>query len=76
MFVRGTKASTVVDADEIIVLDDGRIVERGTHAALLEQDGTYAAMWWRQQDSQEVELAESADSAMTGAGPSFSGAGE
>jgi ATP-binding cassette subfamily B protein len=37
--------STVVDADEILVLEDGRIVERGNHAALLAEDGRYAAMW-------------------------------
>ena len=37
--------STVVDADEILVLDRGRIVERGRHAALLAEDGRYAAMW-------------------------------
>jgi ATP-binding cassette subfamily B protein len=39
------RLSTVVDADEIIVLEDGRIVERGNHAALLIGDGRYAAMW-------------------------------
>ena len=43
------RLSTVVDADEIIVLDDGVIVERGTHPALLARGGTYAAMWERQQ---------------------------
>ena len=36
------RLSTVVDADEILVLDRGRIVERGTHAALLRKDGLYA----------------------------------
>lgn len=39
------RLSTVVDAYEILVLDDGRIVERGNHAALLDADGRYAAMW-------------------------------
>jgi ATP-binding cassette subfamily B protein len=34
-----------MDADQILVLDQGRIVERGTHRALLEEDGAYAQMW-------------------------------
>lgn len=43
------RLSTVVNADEIIVLDDGVIVERGRHAELLEQNGMYADLWQRQQ---------------------------
>ncbi len=39
------RLSTVVDADEIIVLVDGRIAERGSHAALLAAHGVYAGMW-------------------------------
>jgi ATP-binding cassette subfamily B protein len=42
------RLSTVVDADEIIVLEQGRIVERGRHADLVRSDGLYAAMWARQ----------------------------
>lgn len=42
--------STIVHADGIAVLDEGRIVERGRHDALLSQDGVYAAMWRRQQE--------------------------
>ena len=43
------RLSTVVDADEIVVMDEGCVVERGTHAALLRADGRYAAMWRLQQ---------------------------
>jgi ATP-binding cassette subfamily B protein len=45
------RLSTVVDADEILVLDQGRIVERGRHADLLALEGNYAAMWARQQEA-------------------------
>jgi ATP-binding cassette subfamily B protein len=54
------RLSTVVDADEILVLDDGVIVERGTHQALLARGGTYAAMWERQQRATD-ELADVAE---------------
>ncbi|MSP02166.1 MAG: ABC transporter ATP-binding protein/permease [Acetobacteraceae bacterium] len=48
------RLSTVIDADEIIVLHDGRIEERGTHAALLARDGLYARMWTMQADEAPV----------------------
>ncbi|AEB83059.1 ABCB family ABC transporter ATP-binding protein/permease [Alicycliphilus denitrificans] len=47
------RLSTVVDAHEIVVMEAGRIVERGTHAALLAQGGRYASMWALQQNSSE-----------------------
>lgn len=49
------RLSTVVNADEIIVLDKGLIAERGTHDGLLAQEGIYAALWNRQR---EVAVAE------------------
>lgn len=45
------RLSTVVHADEIIVLDHGTIVERGTHRSLLEQNNRYAALWRAQQSA-------------------------
>jgi ATP-binding cassette subfamily B protein len=45
------RLSTVVDAHEILVMDNGRIVERGTHQALLQQQGRYADMWALQQSN-------------------------
>jgi ATP-binding cassette, subfamily B, heavy metal transporter len=45
------RLSTVVDAHEILVLDAGRIIERGTHAQLLAMGTRYAAMWALQQSS-------------------------
>jgi len=50
------RLSTVVDAHEILVMDAGRIVERGTHAALLAAGGRYAAMWALQQSGEGSEI--------------------
>jgi len=49
------RLSTVVNADEIIVLDDGLIVERGTHDQLILHNGLYASMWNRQRVAAEAE---------------------
>ncbi|THF56749.1 ABCB family ABC transporter ATP-binding protein/permease [Ollibium composti] len=49
------RLSTVISADEIIVLKDGVIAERGTHAALLREHGLYASMWDRQREATEAE---------------------
>ena len=49
------RLSTVVDADEIIVLKGGEIAERGTHAALLDMGGLYASMWNRQREATQAE---------------------
>ncbi len=46
------RLSTVVDAHEILVMDAGRIIERGSHAQLLAANGRYAAMWALQQSSE------------------------
>ena len=51
------RLSTVADAEQILVLDHGRIVERGTHQALLAANGLYAQMWERQQARRDEELA-------------------
>ncbi|WP_455273441.1 ABCB family ABC transporter ATP-binding protein/permease [Rhizobium herbae] len=49
------RLSTVIHADEIIVLKDGGIAERGTHGELIDRDGLYASMWNRQREATQAE---------------------
>jgi ATP-binding cassette subfamily B protein len=51
------RLSTVVHADQIVVLDAGRVAERGSHAELLRHGGLYAAMWARQASERDEALA-------------------
>jgi ABC-type transport system involved in Fe-S cluster assembly fused permease/ATPase subunit len=48
------RLSTIADADRIVVLEDGVIVEQGTHDALLSSDGRYAHLWHRQQQDEDA----------------------
>src|SRR5690606_28724079 len=52
------RLSTVVGADEILVLEAGRIVERGRHTELLERDGLYAQMWALQEQERALRRSE------------------
>jgi ABC-type transport system involved in Fe-S cluster assembly fused permease/ATPase subunit len=52
------RLSTIADADNILVLDQGRLAESGTHSDLLRRNGIYAEMWNRQ--ASEVEEAKEA----------------
>lgn len=53
------RLSTVIDADQILVLDEGEVIERGSHEELLRRGGAYAAAWAKQQKSaQKVDAVE------------------
>ena len=45
------RLSTIIDADKIIVLDNGTIIETGSHQELIIKNGLYAEMWIRQQEN-------------------------
>jgi ATP-binding cassette subfamily B protein len=55
------RLSTIVDSDLILVLDEGRVAESGTHDQLLEKAGVYADMWYRQAAERLEEAAEAAE---------------
>jgi ATP-binding cassette subfamily B protein len=57
------RLSTVVEADQILVLDHGRIVERGTHQELLGRGAIYAGMWALQQREAAAREREQTDTA-------------
>jgi ATP-binding cassette, subfamily B, heavy metal transporter len=59
------RLSTVVDADEIIVLNEGQVAERGTHAALLARGGLYARMWALQAEQEHGEEAAELEGGLT-----------
>ncbi len=54
------RLSTIADADQILVMDHGRIIERGTHADLLAAHGAYARLWQLQQHEQQTTPLEAA----------------
>jgi ATP-binding cassette subfamily B protein len=51
-FMIAHRLSTVIDADKIIVMNQGSVAEQGTHDELLELDGIYARLWHAQQKAQ------------------------
>lgn len=57
------RLSTIVDADTILVMENGRIIEQGAHATLIEEQGHYARLWQLQQEERRLEILDSIDAA-------------
>jgi subfamily B ATP-binding cassette protein MsbA len=68
-FIIAHRLSTIAGADRILVMDNGRITETGTHAALLERRGLYAKLWGQQICSPAAPAVFSADVSMTPSSP-------
>lgn len=60
------RLSTVIDADMILVMENGRIIERGAHAELLLHNGLYAQLWALQQEERRLTVNEDEDQAYAG----------
>ncbi|KAL4420506.1 hypothetical protein ABPG75_010162 [Micractinium tetrahymenae] len=66
------RLSTIMDADVIIVLKEGQIVERGTHSELIDQGGLYAQLWQRQQEAAATGASSSASASRPASRPASS----
>ena len=51
------RLSTITHANEILFIEEGRVIERGSHENLLQKRGRYAELWWRQQEDPDADLA-------------------
>src|SRR5690606_41862852 len=60
------RLSTVVDADLILVMEQGSIIERGSHAELMKQNGRYAQMWNLQRQENELQERERSEERRVG----------
>jgi ABC-type multidrug transport system fused ATPase/permease subunit len=49
------RLSTIINSDKILVIDQGKLVEEGTHTELLEKNGLYSQLWMRQSGQDETD---------------------